>query len=85
MQDPRTQGFNYGQGWGSSPKPPLYFDGMRRAQFLNAEATQKQAEAWALEMVLRDVRLATSDEEKQAAVSALTDAMSKYHNQLAAE
>jgi hypothetical protein len=85
MIDPRTQGFNYGTGWGSAPKPPIYIEGMRRAQALSEEANQKQQEAWALEMVLRDVRLATTDQEKAEAVSALTDAMSKYHNQLAAE
>lgn len=85
MQDPRQAGYNYGQGWGSAPKPPIYFEGMKRAQVLNEEATQKQSEAWALEMALRDVRLATTDEEKVEAGAALHDAMGKYHNQFAAE
>lgn len=82
MQDPRLAGFNYGQGWGSEPKPAIYFEGMKHAQNLGQEATQKQAEVWELEMVLRNVRLATTAEEKGNAVQALTDAMARYHNQI---
>lgn len=82
MQDPRMQGFNYGTGWGSDPKPAIYFEGMKIAQALTAEATQKSTEAWALDMVLRDMRLATTPEEKERAVKALEEALNKMHNQI---
>lgn len=85
MQDPRLAGFNYGVGWGSSPKPECYDQGMKIAQELGEEATTKQQEAWQLEMLLRDVRLACNDEEKMQAVGALEEGLKRYHNRMKRE
>ena len=71
MSDPRALGFNYGKGWGSDPKPPIFLEATRLARILGQEAVQMSARAWALEMALRNVRIATTGAEKASAVAAL--------------
>jgi hypothetical protein len=75
--DPRERGFNYGKGWGRAPKPPIYQTAANLARHLNAEVAHKSAQAWALEMALRNVRLASTGVEKAMAVSELIAAMRK--------
>lgn len=84
-EDPRMRGFNYSTGWGAEPKPATYLEGIRLCRRLSEEALGKAQEVWALEMALRNVRLATTGVEKGIAVAALHAAMAKYHNQIAAE
>jgi hypothetical protein len=76
--DPRTLGFNYGPGWGSEPKPPIYNTAMKVAFVLGREATKLSAQAWALEMAIRDVRLASRGCEKAQAVAKLETALAKH-------
>lgn len=76
--DPRTRGFNYGPGWGPSPKPPVYAHAVRVAYVLGQEATKMSAKAWALEMAIRDVRLACTGVEKAVAVKKLEAELGKY-------
>ena len=71
MSDPRDLGFNYGKGWGSVPKPPVYLQAAKLARQLGREAAQMSAQAWALEMALRSVRLATTGVEKAVAIAEL--------------
>jgi hypothetical protein len=75
MCDPRDLGFNYSTGWGSAPKPPVYLYAMKLARQLGQEVVEKSAQAWALEMALRNVRLATTGAEKAVAVAALVSQM----------
>jgi hypothetical protein len=77
MNDPRDLGFNYGIGWGSARKPPSYLYAAKLARKLGQEAMQKSAQAWALEMALRNVRLATTGVEKAVACAALTAELEK--------
>ena len=71
MSDPRERGFNYGRGWGAAPKPPVFLHATVLARRLGQEAVEKSAQAWALEMALKNVRIATTGAEKAAAVAAL--------------
>ena len=71
MSDPRNLGFNYGKGWGGLPKPPVYLHAAQLARHLGREAAQMSAKAWALEMALRSVRLATTGVEKAVAITEL--------------
>jgi hypothetical protein len=71
MSDPRERGFNYGRGWGSAPKPPVFLHATKVAHKLGKQATEMSARAWALEMALRNVRLATTGVEKAIAVAEL--------------
>ena len=48
--DPRTRGFNYGVGWGSDPKPPVFLTAAKLARDLGKRAAELNREAWALEM-----------------------------------
>ena len=68
MSDPRDRGFNYGTGWGSGPKPPLYLEAAKRSRALNAEARASSARAWSLEMALWRGRIATTGVEKAGAM-----------------
>jgi hypothetical protein len=77
MSDPRDLGFNYGTGWGSAPKPPIYLLAIKLARRLGQDAVEKSAQAWALEMALRNVRLATTGVEKAVAVVELARQMEK--------
>lgn len=77
--DPRRNGFNYA-GWGADPKPPIYQAAQKIALVLSQRATAAQQESWALEMKIRDIRLATSSVEKNQAVQRLEAAVAKYHN-----
>jgi hypothetical protein len=76
--DPRTLGFNYGPGWGSEPKPPVYITAVRICHVLGQEATRMSAKAWALEMAIRDVRLACTGVEKARAIGKLQIELGKY-------
>ena len=71
MSDPRELGFNYGKGWGSGPKPPVYLVAAQLARQLGRQVSQMSAQAWALEMALRNVRLATTGVEKAVAIAKL--------------
>jgi hypothetical protein len=76
--DPRTSGYSYGAGWGLEPKPAVYFAAMKIARVLQRRATELGQESWALDMAIRNVRLATLGREKIAAVAALEVALAKY-------
>jgi hypothetical protein len=69
--NPRADGFNYGIGWGPTPKPEIYTEAQQLALLLNKEANAASRKAWALEMAIRDVRLAETDQEKEQSVSQL--------------
>jgi len=77
MSDPRDLGFNYSTGWGSAPKPPVYLHATLIARRLGQEVVERSAQAWALEMALRNVRLASSGVEKAMAVAALAAQLEK--------
>ena len=77
MSDPRERGFNYGRGWGTAPKPPVFLNATQLARKLGREVAEKSAQAWALEMALKNVRIATTGAEKAAAVAALEREMRK--------
>lgn len=76
--NPRANGFNYGVGWGSSAKPPIYYQAQKIAELLNAEANSATHTAWALEMAIRTVRLAETDIEKKQSVAALSVEVAKH-------
>lgn len=76
--NPRANGFNYGVGWGSTPKPPIYHEAQELALIFNRAANTASRKAWALEMAIRTVRLAETDKEKEAAVLSLTELMLQY-------
>lgn len=71
MSDPRELGFNYGRGWGAAPKPPVYLQAAKLARQLGQQVSQMSAQAWALEMALRSVQLATTGVEKAVAIAEL--------------
>lgn len=79
--DPRMQGFNYGTGWGSEPKPPIYHVAAKLARDLGKRATELNHEAWELEMAVRHVRVACLGTEKSQAVAKLETLMQKYETQ----
>ena len=76
LADPRTFGFNYA-GWGADPKPPVYHTAMKIARLLGTQAAEMHDKAWALEMAVRRVRLATHAVEKVRAVSLLEIELAK--------
>lgn len=76
--DPRLSGFNYAQGWGNSPKPPLYHQAMSICRALNERIVQLSAQAWQLEMKIRDVRLASSAPEKCRELQALAEEIAPF-------
>lgn len=71
--DPRMAGFNYSVGWGSAPKPAEYLVLERRAREMRANYQALGAKLWAVEMALRNVRLASTPQEKEKAVSDLRE------------
>lgn len=78
MSDPREAGFNYGKGWGSAPKPPIYLEAAKLARQLNKESALISARAWALELALWRVRIATTGVEKAMAVAELFAEVQKF-------
>jgi hypothetical protein len=76
--NPRANGFNYGVGWGSSPKPPIYDQGFALARRLGDQAIEASRAAWQVESALRAVRLAETESEKLASVRALTIVVKFY-------
>jgi len=83
--DPRQHGFNYGRGWGDDPKPAIYYEAEAVASRLRQAANEASAEAWSLDMVIRNIRLAGTPEEKVKAVFALEQRMRRYRRLIAAE
>lgn len=77
-QSPRAQGFNYGVGWGSSPKPEIYFDGVKIGNVLQRIAHDATANAWAMTHALREVRLAETPTEKANALHSLYELVRKF-------
>jgi hypothetical protein len=77
-QDPRKAGFNYGIGWGSDPKPMVYYQAQDLARRLGKEAEKASQAAWSVEMAVRDLRLAETSEEKHRAISNLENIVSRY-------
>ena len=63
--------FNYGAGWGSASKPDVYYEALELAHELEVEGRHIQRRAWELQMVCRDLRLATDAAQKQTAYTAL--------------
>jgi hypothetical protein len=78
MNDPRDKGFNYGSGWGSGPKPPAYATAVILARKLGQRAIEMSRQAWAFEMRLRSIRLASTSVEKIAAVQTLEVELREY-------
>lgn len=79
--NPRANGYNYGVGWGPTEKPPIYGEAQKLALHLNEIAHQATRQAWALEMAIRDVRLAETDLEKKHSVTALSMAMARHRKE----
>ena len=80
--NPRLKGFNYGIGWGPTPKPPIYDEARALALVLGELATKASSTAWALQMAIRCVRLAETDTEKARAVADLEKEMGKHRRVL---
>jgi hypothetical protein len=78
IDNPRAKGFNYGIGWGPSPKPPIYYKAQELALVFNRIASAAVNKAWALEMAIRTVRLAETETEKRCAIAALIELMLQY-------
>jgi hypothetical protein len=78
MSDPREAGFNYAKGWGSAPKPPIYLAAAKLTRQLNQESALISARAWALELALWRVRMATTGVEKAVAVAELAAEVKKF-------
>jgi hypothetical protein len=83
--NPRAAGFNYGIGWGSAPKPNIYQQGFMLARRLGDQAMEASRIAWSIEMSLRAVRIAETEQERKDAVAALTEKVRKYDLAVAAE
>ena len=82
--NPRKKGFNYGIGWGPTPKPAIYHEAQQLALALNRVAHAATRKAWSLEMAIRTMRLAETDTERQRAVFALTELTHECQPQLQA-
>jgi hypothetical protein len=78
--NPRANGYNYGVGWGPTDKPPIYAEAQKLASLLGDEAIEASRIHWALEMAIRNVRLAETDIEKKQSVSNLAIEMSKHRH-----
>ena len=76
MSDPRANGYNYGRCL-QGPKPPAFHTAMKLAHMLSVEAVQKAADAWVLEMAIRNVRLACTGVEKVIALNELEREMAR--------
>jgi hypothetical protein len=82
--NPRANGFNYGVGWGPTAKPPIYREAQVLALHLNRLAIETSRNAWALEMAIRNVRMAETDTEKKRSVASLATEMAKHRKLLQA-
>ena len=78
--NPRLNGYNYGVGWGPTAKPPIYAEAQELALHLNRLANEATKTAWALEMAIRDVRLAETETEKRRAVAMLAFETAKHRS-----
>lgn len=76
--NPRANGFNYGTGWGSSPKPKAYDRGTIIALHLAQIVHEVSAASWELEQALRAVRLAEKATEKYDTTKALEKLLERY-------
>jgi hypothetical protein len=76
----QANGFNYGVGWGPTAKPPIYEEAQDLALHLNRLANEASRKAWALEMAIRDVRLAETDTDKKRSVTSLAIEMAKHRS-----
>jgi hypothetical protein len=76
--DPRADGFNYGAGWGTEPKPPVYHTAMQLARDLGKRAMKMSRDAWELEMAVRHVRIASMGVEKSQAMQKLEILLAKH-------
>lgn len=76
FSEQRQHGFNYGAGWGQSPKPKLYDEASVLADRLRKESAQASARSWALDHALWKVRIAETQSEKLLAFASLYQAMS---------
>ena len=76
----RANGFNYGVGWGPTAKPPIYEEAQDLALHLNRLANEASRKAWALEMAIRDVRLAETDTDKKRSVTSIAIEMAKHRS-----
>jgi hypothetical protein len=81
----RTRGFNYGEGWGSAPKPAIYDQAVDLARRLGLQAMEASRAAWRVEHAARAVRLAETDLEKSRAISSLTAIVRFYDLSVASE
>jgi hypothetical protein len=79
--NPRANGFNYGVGWGSTAKPPIYQEAQVLAVTLDRAANEASRIAWALQMAIREVRLAETDTENKQAITALALEVAKHRRQ----
>ena len=82
--NPRAAGYNYGVGWGKSPKPPIYLEGMRIARRLGEMQMAISRASWGMEMACRSVRLAETGAEKAKAVAGLEREIAKHRYAIAA-
>lgn len=80
--DPKANGFNYGIGWGTTPKPAVYYLAEMVARELRQESQRVSAEAWALDHAIRAVRLAESEIEKQMALDRLRNELVKHEEDI---
>lgn len=78
MACPRSRGFNYGVGWGPTPKPAIYAQGEGLCKRLGQQAVVVSQAEWRVSMALRDLRLAETDAEKTAAVENLSEIVAFY-------
>lgn len=76
---PRKQGFNYGIGWGSDPKPPIYFEAEKLEAAWTKTMHEVQAIRYALTEAIRNVRLSETATEKRRAVATLAEVVSKTY------
>ncbi len=74
----RVAGFNYGTGWGSSPKPAVYNQGIALANRLGDQANEASRAAWQVEHALWRVRIADTEKQKTDAISSLASIVHKY-------
>lgn len=79
---PRAQGYNYGVGWGSGPKPAIYFDGIKLAIVLDSIQHEAQTRAWRLTTALRNVRLAETETEKRLTIETLAETIANLRTEV---
>lgn len=69
--NPRAAGFNYGAGWSGAVNTQIYKDCEPVAQRLRDAAHDLEQRAWAIDMLLRNARLAETDLERTQALCKL--------------